>query len=44
MGWGDKFLSRELGVEFLSHGSDDPGTISAFAHLCRLPGLAPNAY
>ncbi len=44
MGWGQKFVSRELNVDFQSHGSDDAGTISAFAHLCRLPGVLPNAY
>lgn len=44
MGWGDRFVSRVLGVSFLSHGSNDPGTISAFEHLCRLPGTGPNAY
>lgn len=44
MGWSDRFVSHELNVDFLSHGSDDPRTISAFAHLCRLPGLLPNAY
>lgn len=44
MGWSDRFVSRELNVDFLSHGSDDPGTIAAFEHLCRLPGFLPNAY
>lgn len=44
MGWTDRFVSRELDVDFLSHGSDDPGTIGAFEHLCRLPGRLPNAY
>ena len=44
MGWGQNFVSRELNVDFQSHGSDDAGTISAFAHLSRLPGVLPNAY
>ncbi len=44
MGWGDRFVSRELNVDFQSHGSDDAGTLAAFAHLCRLPGISPNAY
>lgn len=44
MGWSDYFAAPSLGVHFLSHGSDDPGTISAFSHLCRLPGQHPNAY
>lgn len=44
MGWADRFVSRQLDVDFLSHGSDDPGTIDAFEHLCRLPGRQPNAY
>jgi len=44
MGWGQNFVSRELNVDFQSHGSNDPTTIAAFAHLCRLPGLMPNAY
>ncbi|MET3828261.1 hypothetical protein ABIC16_004016 [Sphingomonas sp. PvP055] len=44
MGWGQNFVSRELNVDFQSHGSDDAGTIAAFAHLCRLPGVSPNAY
>lgn len=44
MGWGQNFVSRELSVDFQSHGSDDAGTIAAFAHLCRLPGVLPNAY
>tara|TARA_B100000678_G_C18179395_1_gene490521 strand:+ start:622 stop:1131 length:510 start_codon:yes stop_codon:yes gene_type:complete len=44
MGWGDRFVSRELNVDFQSHGSDDAGTLNAFAHLCRLPGISPNAY
>lgn len=44
MGWGDRFASRELNVDHQSHGSDDAGTISAFEHLCRLPGILPNAY
>ncbi len=44
MGWGQNFVSRELNVDFQSHGSDDAGTIAAFAHLCRLPGVLPNAY
>ena len=44
MGWDDRFVSRELNVDFQSHGSDDAGTLAAFAHLCRLPGISPNAY
>ena len=44
MGWGQNFVSRELNVDFQSHGSDDAGTIAAFAHLCRLPGVSSNAY
>jgi hypothetical protein len=44
MGWGQNFVSRDLNVDFQSHGSDDAGTIAAFAHLCRLPGVSPNAY
>jgi hypothetical protein len=44
MGWGQNFVSRALNVDFPSHGSDDAGTIAAFAHLCRLPGVSPNAY
>lgn len=44
MGWGDRFVSRELNINFQSHGSDDAGTLAAFAHLCRLPGISPNAY
>lgn len=44
MGWGQNFVSRELNVDFQSHGSDDAGTIGAFAQLCRLPGVLPSAY
>lgn len=44
LGWEQSFVSRELNVNFKSHGTDDAGTIAAFAHLCRLPGLLPNAY
>jgi len=43
-GWDDRFVSRELNVDHQSHGSDDAGTLGAFAHLCRLPGILPNAY
>ncbi len=44
MGWGERFVSRELNIDHQSHGSDDAGTIAAFEHLCRLPGVLPNAY
>lgn len=44
MGWGDRFVSRELNVDHQSHGSDDAGTLAAFAHLCRLPGILSNSY
>lgn len=44
MGWGDRFVSHELGIDHQSHGSDDAATLSAFAHLCRLPEISPNAY
>jgi len=44
MGWSQNFVSRELNIDFQSHGSDDAGTIAAFAHLCRVPGVLPNAY
>ena len=44
MGWSDKVVSRELGVDFPNHGTDDPGTIAAFSHLCRLHGVPPAAY
>lgn len=43
LGWEQSIVSRQLNVDFKSHGSDDAGTIAAFAHLCRLPAL-PNAY
>lgn len=36
MGWSDRFVSRDLHVDFVSHGTDDPGTIAAFGRLCGL--------